>query len=309
MSSDAFFSVIRAKPGRLKKNNVHKTKIMADTIQHNIEERQQEARKITQRRTLYAAGAGLIPFPIVDAAALLGIQVLMIRDIAKAFDVDFKEQRVKSLITALAGDVATVGLFKFVPGLGTFFGGASAAAIGAASTYALGGVFTQHFSQGGTLLDFDPVKSREFFQREFEKGKQMVAGIKHKATGKKEPEESPHDPSSYRELLEQNKALYAEIIALHQEVAALRQPKIDLNNMQIVEGIGPKVEAALKAAGISDLMHLASAKPETLKAILDNAEGNFNLANPETWPQQARLAVIGDLKALKALQDKLVGGR
>ncbi|MCB0598069.1 MAG: DUF697 domain-containing protein [Lewinellaceae bacterium] len=282
---------------------------MADTTQHNIEERQQEAQQITRRRTLYAAGAGLIPFPIVDAAALLGIQVLMIRDIAKVFEVDFKEQRVKSFITALVGDAAAVGLFKFIPGLGTFFGGASAAAIGAASTYALGGVFTQHFSQGGTLLDFDPVKSREFFEREFEKGKQVVAEIKTKATGKREPQESPQEPPSYRELLEQNKALYAEIIALQKEVGAIRQPTVDLGDLQIVEGIGPKVEAALKAAGITDLMHLASAKPETLKGILDNSEGNFNLAVPDSWPQQARLAVTGDRKALKALQDKLTGGR
>ncbi|MCB0582626.1 MAG: DUF697 domain-containing protein [Phaeodactylibacter sp.] len=282
---------------------------MADTTQQNTEERQQEAQKITRRRTLYAAGAGLIPFPIVDAAALLGIQVLMIRDIAKVFEVDFKEQRVKSLITALVGDAAAVGLFKFIPGLGTFFGGASAAAIGAASTYALGGVFTQHFSQGGTLLDFDPVKSREFFEREFEKGKQVVAEMKTRATGKKEPEESSPEPPSYRDLLEQNKALYAEIIALSKEVAAMQQPKIDVGDLQIVEGIGPKVEAALKAAGITDLMHLASAKPENLKAILDNAEGNFNLANPDSWPRQARLAVTGDRKALKELQDKLVGGR
>lgn len=274
-----------------------------------IAERRQEAHKITQRRTLYAAGAGLIPFPIVDAAALLGIQALMIKDIAAVFEVDFKEHRVKSLITALVGDAAAVGLFKFIPGLGTFFGGASAAAIGAASTYALGNVFTQHFSQGGTLLDFDPVKSREFFQRELEKGKKVVADIKTKATGKAVAGDSPQEPSSYGALLEQNKVLYAEIIALQKEVAAMRQPKPDLSNLQMIEGIGPKVEAALHAAGITDLMHLASATPQMLKAILDSAEGNFNLAAPDTWPQQAKLAVSGNMKALKELQDKLSGGR
>ena len=55
--------------------------------------RRQEAHKITVRRTLYAAGAGLIPIPIVDAAAILGIQALMIRDIAHIYEVEFKEQR------------------------------------------------------------------------------------------------------------------------------------------------------------------------------------------------------------------------
>ncbi|MCB0566499.1 MAG: DUF697 domain-containing protein [Phaeodactylibacter sp.] len=279
-------------------------------IQEIRTERRQEAQKITQRRTLYAAGAGLIPFPIVDAAALLGIQVLMIRDIARVFEVDFKEQRVKSLITTLVGDAAAVGLFKIIPGLGTFFGGASAAAAGAAATYALGSVFTQHFSEGGTLLDFDPVKSREFFQKELEKGKSMVAGLKKKVSGEATTDDGEQKPPTYKELLEQNRALYSELLALQQQVADLQQqPKVDENNLQLIEGIGPKVEAALKAAGITDLLHLASAKVETLKSILDKAEGNFNLAAPDSWPQQAKLAVKGDMKALKALQDKLTGGR
>lgn len=277
--------------------------------------RRQEAHNITVRRTLYAAGAGLIPMPIVDAAAILGIQVLMIRDIGRLYGVEFKEQRAKSLITALVGDVAAVGLFKIVPGLGTFFGGASAAAAGAAATYALGEVFTQHFEEGGTLLDFDTARYRAFFQKEFEKGKEVVANFKKKASGKAGAEEQDGEPlSANQELLEQSKALHAEVLALQQELEALRRQKaasakIGLDNLQAIEGIGPKVEAALKAAGITDLMHLASAKPKTLKAILEQAEGNFNLAVPDTWPKQAKLAVRGDLKALRALQDKLAGGR
>ena len=50
-----------------------------------------EAHKIIQRRTLYAAGAGLIPFPLVDAALLVGIQVTMVRSISKIYNVEFKE--------------------------------------------------------------------------------------------------------------------------------------------------------------------------------------------------------------------------
>ncbi len=179
----------------------------------------QKANKIIMRRTLYAAGIGLIPIPIVDAAGILGVQVLMIRDIAKIYEIEFKEQIVKSLITALAGDAAAVGLFKFIPGLGSFFGGASVAAVGAATTYALGKVFTQHFSQGGTLLDFDPVMSREFFQKEFEKGKKVVSDLRTKAgMGKKQESERKvyKSSDSNREIREQNKALHAEILALQQ---------------------------------------------------------------------------------------------
>lgn len=276
--------------------------------------RRQETHKITVRRTLYAAGAGLIPIPIVDAAAILGVQALMIRDIAQVYEVEFREQKVKSLITALVGDVAAVGLFKIIPGLGSFFGGASAAAAGAAATYALGEVFARHFEQGGTLADFDPVKSKEFFQKEFEKGKEVVANFKRRAAGKKSVEESGAPFTDDQELVEQSRALHAEVLTLQRELAALRRQraasaKAELDNLQLIEGIGPKVEAALKAAGITDLLHLASAKPETLKDVLDKAEGNFNLAVPDSWPKQAKLAVQGDMEGLKALQDALSGGR
>lgn len=275
-------------------------------------DRREEAQKIVLRRTLYAAGAGLIPIPIVDAAAILGVQVIMIRDIARVYEVDFKEERVKSLISALVGDVAAVGLFKIVPGLGSFFGGASVAAAGGAATYAVGRVFTQHFAEGGTLLDFDTAKSKEFFRKEFEKGKEVVTDLKNKATGKTSAAKEAESSVDLKAMLEQNRALHAEILGLQQQLESIRQQQaaaVDVNDLQLIEGIGPKVEVALKAAGITDLLHLASAKPEALKAILDEAEGNFNLAVPDTWPKQARLAVSGEMEALKALQDELTGGR
>lgn len=277
--------------------------------------RQQEAHKITVRRTLYTAGAGLIPMPIVDAAAILGIQVLMVRDIGQIYEVEFKEQRVKSLIMALVGDVAAVGLFKIVPGLGSFFGGASAAAAGAAATYALGEVFTRHFEEGGTLLDFDPAKSKAFFQKEFEKGTEVVTNLKRKAFGKGSAEEKGSEAlATNQELLEQSKALHAEVVALQKELETLRKEKttlatVDLDDLKIIEGIGPKVEAALKQAGVINLAKLAAAAPEDLKVVLEEAEGNFNLAVPDTWPKQAELALRGDMEALKVLQDELAGGR
>lgn len=137
----------------------------------------QDADSITNRRTIYAAGAGLIPFPLIDVAALLGVQVIMIRDIAGVYNVDFKEQRTRSLITTLVGDLAAVGVMsgvKVIPVVGSIVGAFSTSITGAAATYALGKVFTQHFDQGGTLLNFDPVKSRKYFQDSYEDGKLFV---------------------------------------------------------------------------------------------------------------------------------------
>lgn len=147
-------------------------------------QRKRQADKITTRRTLYAAGAGLIPMPLVDIATVLGVQVIMIRDIARVYDADFKEQTVRSLITTLVGDIGAVGIMgtvmsgvKAIPVVGTLLGGFTASITGAAATYALGKVFTQHFDQGGTLLTFDPVKSRKYFQDAYEEGQLFVEDL------------------------------------------------------------------------------------------------------------------------------------
>ena len=137
--------------------------------------RKQAAHRITQRNTLYSAGIGLLPFPVVDAAVLLALQLSMLRSIAHLYKADFKENLAKSLIGSLAGFAGVVGLVKVIPGLGTLLGGTTMAVTAAAGTYATGKVFTHHFDQGGTLLDFDPVKSREFFQQEFEAGQRFVS--------------------------------------------------------------------------------------------------------------------------------------
>lgn len=47
-------------------------------------------------------------------------------------------------------------------------------AISGAITYAIGQVFIQHFESGGTFLDFDPKKVKEYFMEQFEEGNKTV---------------------------------------------------------------------------------------------------------------------------------------
>ena len=47
-----------------------------------------------------------------------------------------------------------------------------------AGTYAIGGVFMQHFESGGTLLDFEPKKMREYFSSKLEEGKEIAASMR-----------------------------------------------------------------------------------------------------------------------------------
>ncbi len=81
------------------------------------------------------------------------------------------------------------------------------------------------------------------------------------------------------------------------------------DDLKAVEGIGPKIEALLKEAGVKTWHDLAQASVDHLRKILSDAGPRFKLADPETWPQQADLADKGEWKALQELQDFLDRGK
>jgi predicted flap endonuclease-1-like 5' DNA nuclease len=80
------------------------------------------------------------------------------------------------------------------------------------------------------------------------------------------------------------------------------------DDLELIEGIGPKISELLQHAGIDTFARLAAAPTATLQGILDAAGPNFRLAKPESWPEQATLCVKGDWAALRKLQDFLIGG-
>lgn len=82
-----------------------------------------------------------------------------------------------------------------------------------------------------------------------------------------------------------------------------------LNDLKLVEGIGPKIEELLKKEGIANLAVLANCTAEFIKAILDKDGERFRLADPSTWPKQAQMAVEGKWDRLQEFQDFLKGGK
>jgi len=80
-------------------------------------------------------------------------------------------------------------------------------------------------------------------------------------------------------------------------------------DLKVVEGIGPKIEGLLKAAGIANWSDLAGTSVDRLKEILKEAGDRYRLADPGTWPKQASLAASASWKELKEYQDFLQGGK
>ena len=106
----------------------------------------------------------------------------------------------------------------------------------------------------------------------------------------KQPLEYPFEPHSVEvhEILEEASAV------VHDE-------------LEMIEGIGPKIASIFQEAGITSFTQLAEMEVMHLEQILKEAD--IRLGDPTTWPEQAKLAALGDWNGLKALQSTLKGGR
>lgn len=79
---------------------------------------------------------------------------------------------------------------------------------------------------------------------------------------------------------------------------------VNHDDLQRIEGIGPKIAEMLIAAGISTYSRLATTPEEELREIMERA--NYRLAPTlTTWAEQAALAARGDWDTLKAYQDEM----
>jgi predicted flap endonuclease-1-like 5' DNA nuclease len=79
------------------------------------------------------------------------------------------------------------------------------------------------------------------------------------------------------------------------------------DDLAAIEGIGPKINSILQAAGITTFSQLANTDPGQLRQLLEEAD--LPMIDPDSWPEQARLAAAGSWQALQELQDRLKAGR
>ncbi|MFH1539622.1 MAG: YcjF family protein [bacterium] len=140
-------------------------------------ERTQRANNIVKNRVLWSVGAGLVPIPLLDLVALTGLQLDMIRVLAKLYNIPFRKDLAKSIISSLVGGVVPVAMapgvasiIKVIPLVGLTTGVVTMSIVGGAFTYAVGKVFILHFEAGGTFLDFNPEKMKEYFKEQYKEG-------------------------------------------------------------------------------------------------------------------------------------------
>jgi predicted flap endonuclease-1-like 5' DNA nuclease len=84
---------------------------------------------------------------------------------------------------------------------------------------------------------------------------------------------------------------------------------VRLDDLTLIEGIGPKIAELLQSAGITTWWGLATGGVEPVKATLAAAGPRYQVHDPSTWPRQADLLAHGRWEEFRALTDQLDGGR
>ncbi len=141
-----------------------------------------ESENIVNLHIIAGMALGLLPVPILDVAALTGVQLNLLRSLCKHYNVEFNEQKGKAFIHSLisgASPVASVvglsSIVKFIPAIGTLGGGISMVIGSGTSIYAVGQVFITHFRSGGDLQNFAVEQWKTFFKAKLQEGKVEIS--------------------------------------------------------------------------------------------------------------------------------------
>jgi len=78
--------------------------------------------------------------------------------------------------------------------------------------------------------------------------------------------------------------------------------KLKEDNLQILEGIGPKMNQVLIENGVSSWSVLASKQPSDIQDILNKYGDKYKIIDPSDWPRQAKFAATGNWDGLIAAQ-------
>lgn len=149
------------------------------------DKRSEAADATIKKHVVYSMMSGAIPIPVVDLAAATAVQLDMLKDLAKVYDVPLNARSAKafvlSITTALAG--RALGRFaasavKIIPGVGWAAGGVAQAGATGASTYAVGTLFKRLFCESRDFEELDVAAVKGEVQSYYEEGKAVAESLK-----------------------------------------------------------------------------------------------------------------------------------
>ncbi len=142
-----------------------------------------QALDIVKSHVIAGMTISLLPLPLLDAAALIKVQMNLIARLADHYGVAVTRAGRRLAISAITGALPVLAtglglsLLKVVPVFGTLTGAGTLSTLAAAMTHATGNVFIDHFEAGGTLQDLDLERLRPHLRRELRRGWRLPVEI------------------------------------------------------------------------------------------------------------------------------------
>jgi uncharacterized protein (DUF697 family) len=175
---------------------------------------------IIKKHVLWAAGAGLVPLPVVDVASVTWIQLDMLYKLARLYDVEYSSGSARAFVSALTGSTfARIGasLVKFIPVVGSAIGGVSMSVLSGASTYAIGRVAVTIWESQGDLATIDLLTAKSSYADALTEGQQMVNDL----------QEDVHAAQDIFEALEKLRRLKDQDLITDAEFTQRKQKLLD----------------------------------------------------------------------------------
>ena len=138
----------------------------------------QSADRIIHTHVALAVGAGVIPLPFIDLAAVTAVQIDMLQELSRFYGRDVNRNQLRTFATAVTGSsLARLGasVLKSIPGIGSLIGGLSMSVLSGASTFAVGEVAKQQLA--GDFRGFDVNRAKDAYGREYERGKEYAKNV------------------------------------------------------------------------------------------------------------------------------------
>ncbi len=159
-----------------------------ENVKHKY--RMTRANKLVRNHSVLSAAMGVVPLPPLTMALILANNLKMLHKLSSIYDVKFRKDAGKAAISSFLGGCGTVsisgrliwGLSTALPVAAPVISVVTIPMFGAATTYAIGHLFIQHFESGGTFLTFDPEKVRGHYAELFAEGEKLAEGEEEPAS-------------------------------------------------------------------------------------------------------------------------------
>jgi uncharacterized protein (DUF697 family) len=135
--------------------------------------RSELARAVIRSYMGWASSAGFIPLPVVDLAAITATQILMLRAIARIYEVPFSHRMISPTLVAMISSSAgyatsgvAISLLKTIPVVGQAVEVLTMPAVSSAACFATGEACIAHLESGGSFLNFDLAHAQSWYHSE-----------------------------------------------------------------------------------------------------------------------------------------------